>query len=280
MDVLEYWGLYRQPFGENADPDFFYMSKDHEEALERMKYVIENDDMNMYLLTGEIGSGKTTTKNAFIEEMKKEQNHFVVNFNTSAFKFVEFMQEILEQLDIPFNETKKSNYYLTKLLSEFLKTNAVPFDKNLLIFFDEAQLIKEKDLDLLKQLTNIQFNYKNPVKIFLFGQPELVKKIIALPQINQRIGMRYHLSFLSIDDTFQYIRHRLHIAGLADLIFTNKAMAKIFHKTDGIPREINRACKIALDYGFAEEVVIIDSSILDYVFNDIYRFEKKKNVSG
>jgi type II secretory pathway predicted ATPase ExeA len=80
-----------------------------------------------------------------------------------------------------------------------------------------------------------------------------------------------------MDDTFQYIRHRLHKAGLADLIFTNKALLEIYKRTNGIPREINRACKIALDYGFSEGVDVIDTSIMKYVFNDIYRFERKKN---
>ena len=79
MDTLEYWGLKEKPFEENADPKFFYQSKDHEEALERMNYVIENDNMNMYLLTGEIGAGKTTTKNAFIEQMIEKQQSYIGN---------------------------------------------------------------------------------------------------------------------------------------------------------------------------------------------------------
>jgi len=143
---------------------------------------------------------------------------------------------------------------------------------------DESQKMEKKCLDSLKDLTNITFNYVAPIKIILIGQPDLLSKIKDLPQVDQRIGMRYHLNHMTQADTINYIEHRLYKAGTDEQIFTDKAYDVIFNKTAGIPREINRACKIALDLAYSQEKEFVDEDIMQIIFNDFYRYERLSNI--
>lgn len=278
MDYLDYWGLEDAPFEEDGNPKFFYESIDHQEALERLRYVIESTNMNMGLLTGEIGAGKTMTRNVLIQELLSEDDpNFVVTLDTSAFRYIDILKEILCQLlNVDPERLPSNKYSLIKRIKSFLETEVVPMNKQVYIFLDEAQRIAQKYLDSLKDLTNIKYDYKSPITLIFIGQPSLLKNIIELPQVYQRIGMRYHLNHMTKKDTFNYIRHRLAKAGLDKEIFTQDAYNLIYSKTIGVPREINRACKIALDFGFTEEMEMIDKKTMSIIFCDFYRYDRRK----
>ncbi|RLC51558.1 MAG: hypothetical protein DRZ79_02590 [Candidatus Cloacimonadota bacterium] len=278
MDYLDYWGLEDAPFEEDGNPKFFYESIDHQEALERLRYVIESTNMNMGLLTGEIGAGKTMTRNVLIQELLSEDDpNFVVTLDTSAFRYIDILKEILCQLlNVDPERLPSNKYSLIKRIKSFLETEVVPMNKQVYIFLDEAQRIAQKYLDSLKDLTNIKYDYKSPITLIFIGQPNLLKNIIELPQVYQRIGMRYHLNHMTKKDTFNYIRHRLAKAGLDKEIFTQDAYNLIYSKTIGVPREINRACKIALDFGFTEEMEMIDKKTMSIIFCDFYRYDRRK----
>jgi len=130
-------------------------------------------------------------------------------------------------------------------------------------------------MDSIKDLTNISYNYESPITLIFIGQPDLLTKIKKLPQVDQRISMRYHLNRMTRTDTENYIKHRLKRAGLEEDIFSEDAFYLIYSKTDGIPREINRACKIALDYGFSEELNIITKQVMSIIFDDLNRYERR-----
>jgi len=278
MDYLDYWGLQDAPFEEDGNPKFFYESIDHQEALERLRYVIESTNMNMGLLTGEIGAGKTMTRNVLIQELLSEDDpNYVVTLDTSAFRYIDILKEILCQLlNVDPDRLPSNKYSLIKKIKNFLETDVVPMNKQVYIFLDEAQRIAQKYLDSLKDLTNIKYDYKSPITLIFIGQPTLLKNIIELPQVYQRIGMRYHLNHMTKKDTFNYVRHRLTKAGLEKDIFTEEAYNIIYSKTVGVPREINRACKIALDFGFTEELEMIDKKTMSIIFCDFYRYDRRK----
>lgn len=279
MNFIEYWELEEPPFEENVNPKFFYESIDHLEALERLRYVLESTNMNMGLLTGEIGSGKTMTRNVLIEELYESEDNLIVKLDSSGYRYLDILKEILHQLTSTLpQDLPRSKYLLESGLKQLLENEVVPMGKKVIIFMDESQKMEKKCLDSLKDLTNIAFNYVAPIKIILIGQPDLLSKIKALPQVDQRIGMRYHLNHMTQEDTVSYIEHRLYRAGNEDQILTDKAYELIYSKTDGIPREINRACKIALDLAYAQEKDFVDESIMQIIFNDFYRYERLSNI--
>jgi general secretion pathway protein A len=280
MKFFDFWSLKESAFEENASPKFFYESTEHREALDRLRYVIDSDNMNIGLLTGEIGAGKTMSRNVLKEELLRGKEHnFVVSLDTSDFRFIDIMKEIVVQLTgLTYNDIPANKYAVHSHLKQFLKLEVIPQNKRVFIFFDEAQKIKPADLDALKDLTNISFDYKAPITLIFIGQPDLLRTIKKLPQIDQRISMRYHLNHMTKYDTMLYVKHRLEKAGCMENIISQDAIDVIYSYTDGVPREINRACRIALDYGFSEDIDVITRDEILPVFKDIANQEKRMNV--
>ncbi len=271
IDYYSFWNINEPPFEDNNNPKFFYKSTDHYEALERLKYVVNSQSMNLGLLSGEIGTGKTITKMVLISELKKSNmNNIVVNIDSTSFTYNEILTEVLSQiLDTDAMKLPKKRYYLFKMLQKYIEDELLYTKGLIYIFLDEAQKISAKDLDLLKDLTNINYNYFCPIKLILIGQPAIMKSIRKLPQVDQRIGMRFHLNHMSSDDTSSYVEYRLKVSGAKQRIFTADALRVIYRKTSGIPREINRACKIAMDVASAEKAKLIDKDTMEMVFTDL-----------
>lgn len=271
IDYYSFWNLKIAPFQDNNDPSFYYKSSDHLEALERLHYVTESGSMNMGMLSGEVGTGKTITKLVLLESLKKSNpKNMIVNINSTSYSYAEIMKETLYQLTgIEPDQLPSRRYSLEIKLRKILEEHLDKSDNRLFLLFDEAQKISSRDLDYLKDLTNITFGYDSPVIIILIGQPGLIKNVEKLPQVNQRIGMRYHLTHLTRDDTSKYIQHRLTVAGAKEDIFTQEAKDLIHSKTKGIPREINRVCKISMDIASMEKINLIDDELVEIVFQDL-----------
>jgi general secretion pathway protein A len=142
--------------------------------------------------------------------------------------------------------------------------------RHLVLIFDEAQQIEDAVLDEIKNLTNICTETQNYLTIFFVGQPELREKVKRLKQVDQRIFLRFHLNNLDYSDCANYIHHRLRIAGSENCsIFTDPALALIFRLTGGVPREINRLCKLALNYGFARNLSEISEEDIEVIGDDM-----------
>jgi len=271
IDYYSFWDLNRAPFQDNNDPVFYYKSSDHLEALERLHYVTESGSMNMGMLSGEVGTGKTITKLVLMESLlKANAKNMIVNINSTSYSYSEIMKEVLYQLTgIEPDNLPSRRYSLEIKLRKFLENKIDKSNNRLFLLFDEAQKIASRDLDYLKDLTNITFGYDSPIIIILIGQPSLIKNVEKLPQVNQRIGMRYHLTHLSLEETVKYIRHRLMISGASQEVFSQEACELIHSKTNGIPREINRVCKISMDIASMERIKLIDQDLVTIVFQDL-----------
>ena len=271
IDYYTFWGLNCAPFQDNNAPSFYYKSSDHLEALERLHYVTESGSMNMGMLSGEVGTGKTITKLVLIDSLKQSNpKNIIVNINSTSYSYAEIMKETLYQITgiDPDNQPAR-RYSLEIKLRKFLEKQIDKSNNRLFLLFDEAQKIASRDLDYLKDLTNITFGYDCPIIIILIGQPSLNKNVEKLPQVNQRIGMRYHLTPLSKDDTGKYIEHRLKIAGADIDVFSQDARNLIYSKTNGIPREINRVCKISMDIASMKKIKLIEKDLVELVFQDL-----------
>lgn len=279
MGYLEYWGLKEKPFEEVCDTRFFYDSDDHREALDRMLYVVNDRNMNMGLLTGEVGSGKTMTRNVLRNSLPG-QDFEVVCFENANFPFNDLLFDICkrisfrdpriqmnDQSDLPPRDDK---YMLMSTFRKMLETLVYEEKRHLVLIFDEAQQLENATLDEIKNLTNISSETENYLTIFLIGQPELREKIASLKQVDQRVFLRFHLNNLDYANAVRYIHHRLRIGGREQgEIFSSLGLELIYRATGGVPREINRLCKLALNYGFAHNVQEIKREDIQVLLEDI-----------
>lgn len=255
---LSYWGLKDKPFENTPDPKYMYYSVKHKEALLNLLYAV-NENKGAALLTGDIGCGKTLLARALISRLDPVEFEVALVANPRLDED-EFVREILYQFGQDSDSPGRLN--IMHKFNEFLYGNANDGKKSILII-DEAQLIKnDMILEEIRLLLNFQLNDRFLLTLILIGQPELENKLRNMPQLDQRIGIRFHIEHLSYDDTRNYILFRLKQAGRIDPIFTENAIVHIFKYSEGIPRKINTICDLCLVMGVARNLNLIDVNVV------------------
>ncbi|RMH59174.1 MAG: hypothetical protein D6678_08170 [Zetaproteobacteria bacterium] len=279
---LNYFKLLDQPFNNTRDTRFFYESSVHGEALSRLLFLAQDGNMGMGLLTGEIGCGKTMTRTVLHKRLDPRR-YKVVSIENCLLEFDYLLLEIISQIkgerirtsELPDRYSRLAEFK-SLLVHEFMGSG-----RHLVVMLDEAQQLSDTDLEGVKGLTNIASERENFVTMILIGQPELREKVRRLPQVDQRISLRYHLKPLSAAETFRYLEHRMHVAGLeGPPPFTREAVMLICKACRGIPREINRLCKLALDYAIAHERSVVGADIVEMVYRDLRRHEGTFDPGG
>lgn len=268
----EFFGLKREPFSIAPDPRYLFMSERHREALAHLLYGV-NGGGGFVLLTGEIGAGKTTVCRCFLEQIPRRCNVAYI-FNPKL-TVIELLQSVCEEFRIPVEQAVPgviaAKDYVDALNSFLLKTHAV--GQNNVLIIDEAQNLEPEVLEQLRLLTNLETAERKLLQIILIGQPEL-REMLARPeleQLAQRVIARYHLSALSEEETSQYIRHRLAVAGLkGPLPFDRRARHHIHRLTRGVPRRINLLCDRALLGAYAEGRDRVDPAIVDRAAKEVF----------
>lgn len=280
-NYLSFFHLKTPPFDEARDTTFFFESDDHSEALERLEYIVNDGNMNFGLLTGEVGSGKTLLR--MVLERRLEKNRFeVAVMENSFFPFEDIVYEVITQIQNAASQhfflseaelpARGDKYGLVRTLKKIMEIIHFQENRHFVLIMDEAQHLDTRDLDELKNLTNISSDGENLVTIVLVGQPELREKIRSLKQVDQRVSLRFHLNNLHYEDTKRYVQHRLKVAGHHDgNVATPEALEILFRYTLGVPREINRACKLALEHAFALDRDGIEADIIKTVLEDLER---------
>ncbi len=257
---LEHWGLKRFPFENVPDPDFMYYSSEHEEALARLLYGVQGNK-GIVMITGEIGSGKTTLSKVFMEQVNNGKFDIGLMANPT-FEPLDFLKEVLQQFGIHADTDSKSD--ILDLLNERMLEN-MKQDKITLLIIDEAQLIFRDTFEEIRLLLNFQLNDRFLLTLIIFGQPELRGIVKSIKQLDQRIAIRYHLNPLSFDETKQYVEFRLQTAGSTRNIFDQQAVDEVFKYSEGIPRLINNVCDMSLLAGFIAKTQIVDNLIVKKV---------------
>ncbi|MDD2714727.1 MAG: AAA family ATPase [Candidatus Wallbacteria bacterium] len=248
---LKFFNLTRFPFHVTPDPEFIYLTSRHEEALNRLKFGIESN-LGFIVLTGEIGSGKTTLIRKIIGELKGE---YAFIFNPQD-DFLKLMRQILDELEIIYAKSDDALELINKLNTHAL--DCLSQNLPLTVLIDEAQNLSIATLEKVRMLTNLETDKAKLVTVILTGQPELSKLLEepALFQLKQRIGMRYHLKPLAYEDLAPYINHRLRVAGKQEVpavVFTGSALRRIYSVSRGVPRLVNLICHQVLITAFTLE---------------------------
>jgi type II secretory pathway predicted ATPase ExeA len=256
----EFYGLSKKPFSKTPDPEFLYLSRTHEEALARLQYAVEEKEI--VLLTGEVGSGKTTITRALMDSLDNSLYYFILILNPRLTP-VQFLKLILKRLDI--EEIPSNRHDLTELLYEKLYS-LYTSGKTPVLIIDEAQLITDRRVfEELRLISNFQLDKENLLSIILVAQPDIRKRIrnkVYLP-LRQRIGLYYHLGPLTEEEVREYIEFRLRKAGRVEPLFTDGAIKRIYLYSEGIPRVINNIANASLLEGMGREAYIIDEEIID-----------------
>ncbi len=262
---LDYWGLSDKPFRNTTDPRFLCLSEQHEEALTRLKFAVE-EFKACALLTGVFGTGKTLLVQALLEGLRPDQFVSAYIFNPQL-DHVELLREILYELGARDHIPEHKSDVMHRL-SEILNDNYSE-GRHAVIVIDEAHLIEGRLIfEELRMLLNFQKPDKFLLTLILVGQPELREKIANLKPLDQRVYIRFHLKGLKADETKAYILHRLAVAGATKEIFEEDTFSAIHEATGGIPRRINQICDLALLAGFGMKLSTINQSVLKEVVMD------------
>lgn len=270
MELLEHWNLRERPFEATWDTRFFFQSHDHDEALSRLGFLVDEQTMNIGMLTGEIGCGKTLTRAVFTKRLEQDR-YLVITQENSAFGFKDLLGHVLQTLDPDGKgQTKFARYERFRRALDKLRLEK----RHLVLVFDEAQEMTPAALSELKLLTNLNGGGQTQLTIILLGQPELRTMVARLPAIDQRISLRFHLGPLEVNEGATYIEHRLRAAGHpTGKLFSNDAIVRLFQASRGIPRELNRLAKLALESAWLQEQQTVDESSVQMVIRDLSRHQ-------
>jgi len=262
----ELFELKELPFRLSPDPQFLFASKQHARAKAYMESSVWLAD-GFVVLTGDIGCGKTTLIESFIESLPKDV--VLAHISQTQLSPVEFLQSLLVELGFrPFGMRKIE---LLTLLREYL-IEQYSGGRRVLIVIDEAQNLSRKVLEEIRLLSGVEAQKEKVLRIILAGQPELGETLDSprLEQLSQRVRLRFHIAALSKRETHEYIAHRLKIAGAGRRkIFDAEALRLVFRYTGGVPRLINILCDSAMLCAFADEKNHVDQELLEAAVDEL-----------
>ncbi|HEY0824767.1 MAG TPA: AAA family ATPase, partial [Ramlibacter sp.] len=267
-----YFGLKQEPFSIAPDPRLLFMSDQHREALAHLLYGVQGGG-GFVLLTGEIGTGKTTVCRCFLEQVPPHVNlAYIFNPKLTA---IELLETVCHEFGVPVTPpTQRAatvKDYLDPLNAYLLQAHAAGRNNGLVI--DEAQNLAPEVLEQLRLLTNLETSERKLLQIILIGQPEL-RDMLARPeleQLAQRVIARYHLQALSEEESLQYVRHRLEVCGLdRPLPFDARALKRVHAATGGVPRRINLLCDRALLGAYAGGQPQVTRSIVNQAAAEVF----------
>lgn len=255
-----FYGFKEKPFSLTPDPDFLYMSRQHQSALTMLEYGLTTHG-GITVITGDVGSGKTTLIRHAIHMLDPQFTVGIIS-NTHS-NIGELLKWVLFAFQLDYHNKDKAELYHTFI--EFI-VKQYEANRRTLLIIDEAQNMDVETLEELRMLTNVNTDKDQILQLLLVGQPELADKLKRpeLRQFVQRITSDFHLTPLGFRDTREYIQHRLTIAGGQADIFDDMACGAVHYQTKGVPRLINTLCDAALVYGFAEDRKHID---IDTIFD-------------
>jgi general secretion pathway protein A len=271
----ELFQLKEPPFRLTPDPQFLFASKQHARAKAYMESTIWLAD-GFVVITGEIGSGKTTLIESFLAELPPDI--VLAQINQTQLTPVEFLQALL--VEFGFKPFRKPKVELLAMLRDYM-VEQYAAGKKILLVIDEAQNLSRQVLEEVRMLSGLETKKEKLLRIILAGQPELSRKLDSprLQQLTQRVRLRFHLGALSKRETHEYITHRLNVAG-ADgrAIFDGPACDTVFRYTGGVPRLVNVLCDTAMLCGFAEERTSVDEALVRAAVEELQWVEYSERV--
>jgi len=275
----EFFSLKAKPFSISPDPDFLFLSERHKEAIVHLQHGLQGYG-GFVLLTGEVGTGKTTICRSLVENMGDDTDiAFILN---PALNEVELLTTICDSFNIQYQKDNLRSLF--NGLSEWMIENHLK-NRHAIVLIDEAQHLSFAALEQLRLLTNIETNDKKPLQVILIGQTELQEKLKQdeFRQLAQRITARYHLLSLTQQESNFYIQHRLNVSGSIHAIFDKSALQEIFKRCHGTPRLTNILCDRSLLAAYTEDSHIVTLKMVKQASKEVefsYKSGKKNFFSS
>ncbi len=273
----EHFGLKELPFSISPDPRYLYLSEQHREALAHLVYGISSDG-GFVLLTGEVGTGKTTVCRCLLEQTPEYSDiAFILNPKLSV---EELLASFCDELGISYPEGNKSIKVFVDRINTYL-LDAYAKGRKTVMIIEEAQNLTPDVLEQIRLLTNLETNQQKLLQIIMVGQPEL-RDMLSKPellQLSQRITARYHIGPLSKGEVGAYVTHRLTIAGTSNKLFPDSIIGKLYHLSGGVPRLINVICDRALLGTYVQGKKTVDKKTLLNAAREILSGSSVKNYS-
>jgi len=255
---LSYYNLSDWPFQINADPRFLWLGEKHKEALATLIYGVQ-DQRGFLLLTGDVGTGKTTLVNALLEKL--DESVLVGNITDPKLDLIGFLRVVSVSLGIHDKVERKENFLalFARFLNEKCREN-----KHVLLIIDEAHTLSLEHLEQIRLLSNIELPEQRLISIFLVGQDEINNKLISYEcrALRQRLTLICRVEPLSEGETAEYISHRLRVAGTERDLFSRAAVREIHRFSRGYPRLINVLCDHALLTAYARDSKLITPTLI------------------
>ncbi len=273
----KYFGFKKNPFETHPDPEFLYLSEEHREALSHLKYAVL-ERKPFLLLIGDIGVGKTTLLNFFIEDLKKKKDVVLIPILNPNLTLKDFYALLASKLGL-YNIKSKAQFLekFRERISHLTKQNKI-----VVLVIDEAQAMSEKLLKELQLLANMVSNSQGFV-VILVGQPDLYDLLMnsKMLSLRQRFSFKFFLkAFDTVEDVEQYLKTRILKAGsLRTDLFTRDAVETIFSLSNGVPRLINIICDHALLNAYVQEKKTIDKKVILEAVKDIDHLVPAQNLS-
>lgn len=262
-----FFGLSSAPFSIAPNPDFMYLSPRHAEALAHLRFGL-GEAGGFVLLTGEVGTGKTTVSRCLLQELDdKAEVAFILNPTLSE---LELLAAICDELKIRYKKADASLKLLgDKIKARLLKNHEA--GKHTLLIIDEAQHLQPAVLEQLRLLTNLETNTRKLLQVILIGQPELQQllKRNDLRQLAQRITARYHLLPLTPDEVRHYLKFRLQVAGCSRPVFSEAAIKRLYQLSGGIPRLLNLMADRALLGAYSQQQAMVSDKLVRQAAGEI-----------
>ena len=262
----KFYSLREKPFEITPDPRFLFLSENHKEALAHLTYAVK-EKKGFTVITGEVGTGKTTLIQTLLSRLDgNTKTAYIFNPKLGS---NDFLQYICEDLGLKGQKRSKGQYIA--LLHHFLMA-CYARNENVVLIIDEAHTLNPTLLEEVRLLTNLETPKSKLLQVILMGQPELddILDRSEFRQLKQRVSLRYYMQPLNKEETKEYIKKRLRIAGTSDTsIFTSKALHRIYKYSKGIPRLINIVCDNALLTGYATDQKVIGKSIVREVIKHL-----------
>jgi general secretion pathway protein A len=262
----EFFGLRANPFNVNPDPRFLFLTRHTEEALACLTYGVQSRK-GFVLLTGEVGTGKTTLINKLLEWLRLQQvaTAFVFNSRMNVPNFLDYM---MADFGIP-SESRAKSQILLRLYNWLLDRYRA--GETAVLIVDEAQNLADEVLEEIRMLTNLETFTEKLLQIVLVGQPEFEQKLKQphMRQLRQRLTLRAKTYPLSLDETKAYVQQRLRIAGSnGQPIFSPEALVGVHRYSSGIPRVINLICEHCLVSAFVDQQKLVGPAVVEVVARD------------
>ncbi|NMG46302.1 AAA family ATPase [Aromatoleum toluvorans] len=269
----EYFGFSAAPFSIAPDPRYLFMSDRHREALAHLLYGLRIDG-GFVLLTGEVGTGKTTICRCLLEQVPEGCDiAFILNPKVDT---VELLATLCDELHVPIAAGERSIKVLVDHINRYLLEANARGRKTVLIV-DEAQNLSNEVLEQLRLLTNLETNERKLLQIILLGQPELRERLAQpeMRQLAQRIVARYHLEPLTRPELGAYVKHRLEVSGGQQRLFSDGVLDRLYRLSGGTPRLVNVICDRALLGTYVEGGTSVARATLDKAAAEVLGEERK-----